>query len=225
MFYHTNDERLYQKLNPEKTAIIVYYTFGKKIDHINLNVNDTTNDINEFVRKYTFVNFFPRMTEDVINEVMIKKQTALILFRSIYDNSTSILEKNFPLIAKSNPELKLVITDLTGKYEMKLAKLLDVSENLPTLRLIDFDYQAEMRKFELTKDLTLENVLSFINNWKENKIQPFQFKLNTQEVINIKDSLVRKISLSNYYDSVIFNRKNAVVFFYTNWCSHCKKVL
>jgi len=184
----------------------------------------TLNDLSDFIRKNTFVNFYPSLTVDAINEIMMKKQNALILFRNVYDNSTYYLEKEFTRIARSNPELKLVITDLTGKYEMKLAKLLDVSESLPTMRLIDFNNMGEMRKFELTKDITLENVLNFINLWRENEIQPYQFKFNQHEPTPQKDSLVRKISLSNYHDSVIFNRKNAVVVFYTNWCSHCKKV-
>jgi thiol-disulfide isomerase/thioredoxin len=223
IFYYSNNEKVINKYNKNKKLSLVYYTYGQEKNRMILSKETTKEDILSFITSCTFINYYDRFNETVINEIFIKKQPAIILFRNIYDNRTEDFEKEFPKIAAQMPELKFIVTDLTGKYELKLAKLMRISNNvLPTLRIIDF--KNEFRRYESSKNVTVENMKEFIEMWKENKLSPYyssQIKADSSEK---KNEIVRKISASEYYDNVLYNRRNVLVFFQTSWCSHCKKV-
>jgi hypothetical protein len=221
IFYRTNDEKVSKKLNPARNASVIYYSFGKKKDEISTNTNLTSQILNKFIKKNTNQNFYEKLTEDFINEVFMKKQTALILFRNEYDNRTQFLEENFPLIAKAQPNIKFLITDLTGKFELKLANLMNVGQNLPSLRLVDF--KNGLRRFEMIREPTMENVLNFLKMYKTDKIQPYTISQSSATDTNKKPKLF-PLTTANFYENVIFNKKNVLVFFLTDWCTHCKKV-
>lgn len=223
MFYHSNEETLYEKLNPSRSAEIIYYSFGKKKDTIPSNSTITDEVLNRFFKKNTFLNFYDKTTEEFINQVFMKRQSAIVLFRNIYDNQTLFLEENLPLYAKADESLKFLITDMTTKYDLKLATLLNVGiKDVPALKLIDF--KNGFKKYELTRDFTMENVINFINMWKANQLQPYAVSQSAQSVSKKKE-VVKRIYSSNFYESVIFHKRHTVVFFYTKWCTHCKKVL
>jgi hypothetical protein len=222
VFYHTNEDKVYEKLNPSRNATVIYYTFGKKKDTFNKNQNFTLVNFNKFLKKNTFVNFYDKVTEEFINEVIMKKQSAMILFRNEYDNKTQFLEENLPLVSKGEPSLKFLVTDLTGRYELKLANLMNVGvQNLPALRILDFS--TGMRRFEMSRELTIENLMNFIKMYKENKLHPYTISQGAKDDPKKKDAL-KALTSANFYESVVFNRKNVVVFFYSSWCTHCKKV-
>lgn len=224
MFYETNDDEIYKKLNPSRNSTVIYYTFGKVKDSLILkNQNFTSQIFKRFIKKNTFVNLYDKVSEEFINEVIMKKQTAMILFRSEYDNTTLFLEENFPLLSKGEPSMKFLITDLTGKFELKLAQLLNVAiDSLPALRIIDFK-EGGLRRFEMSRDPNMENVMNFINLYKDNKLHPYSVSQALSTDTKKKDSL-KIITTSNYFESVVFNKKNFVVFFHAGWCTHCKKV-
>ena len=58
--------------------------------------------------------------------------------------------------------------------------------------------------------------------YKKGDLTPYYTQESTQE--KSLSSKVKRISSSNYYESVIFNKKNVLVFFHTYWCGNCKKV-
>jgi protein disulfide-isomerase A1 len=222
VFYHTNEDKIYEKLNPSKNSTVIYYNFGKKKDSFSNKQNFTLANFNKFLKKNTFVNLYTKVTEEFINEVIMKRQSAMILFRNQYDNKTEFLEENFPLISKGEPSLKFLITDMTGKFELKLANLMNVGvESLPAVRVLDF--KKGLRRFEMTREPTMENVMNFIKLYKDNKLQPYTVTQGAQDDIKKKDGL-KTLTSANFYETVIFNRKNVVVFFYASWCTHCKKV-
>jgi hypothetical protein len=221
MFYHTNEDKIYEKLNPSRNASVIYYTFGKKKDVFYNNQNMTQN-FNKFLKKNTFVNYYEKTTEEFLNEVIMKKQSALVLFRNPYDNRTQILEENFELIAKAESSIKFLITDITEKYALKLARLVNVGiKDIPAIRIIDF--KNGFRRFELSRELTMENVLNIIKSWKSNKLNHYLISQGL-DVDQKKKVHVKRISTSTFHENVIFPKRNVIVLFYTNWCTHCKKV-
>jgi hypothetical protein len=221
IFYRTNEEKVYEKLNPEKKASVIYYSFGVKKDEISKSTNMTSQILNKFIKKNTNQNFYVKLNEDFINEVFMKKQAALILFRNEYDNKTLFLEENFPLIAKAQPSIKFLVTDLTGKLELKLANVINVGQSLPSIRLLDF--KNGLRRFEMTREPTMENVVNFLKMYKTDKLQPYTISQSSQVESQKKHKLL-SFTTANFYETVIFNRKNVIVFFLTDWCTHCKKV-
>jgi hypothetical protein len=227
MFYNTQEESIYTKMGNTKQYTIAYYSFGNLKDGIKITDGTTAeSQITKFIRKNTFVNLYNKLTEDAINEIFMKKQPAAVLFRNVYDNSTMHLEENLPMIAQSEPGIKFILTDLTGKMEMKLAKLLAVNNNdLPTMRFIDFNEgpEGKMRRIEAKKELTFENVIESIKNWKSGGLKGYYPSQSSSEVKKSTDN-VRTVTSQTFHEVVMLNRKNVVVFYHTSWCTTCKRV-
>ena len=99
------------------------------------------------------------------------------------------------------------------------------ADNLPTIRLVDYENNA-FRRFTFSRNFTRSSILTFIQKWKENEFQPYKYfeSFESDTIRETKDSIVKKIDYNSFYEAVSFNRRNVVVLFYTEWCSHCKKV-
>jgi len=237
VFYHTFDKKitdyLFSKNGSYKNETIytrglniLYFSKGKLLD---VYLNEKLKVIFErsltyFISKHVNSNYFTKFSEEAINQVFIKKQPAFIFFRNKFDNKTDYLEQNLPLLASQESGLKFIITDIAGKFELKLAKLMLISnKNLPSIRIIDFN--GGFRRYEYEGDFENENVMNFIKNWKKGQYKPYYSTQNiNQNEGNKKKEIVRKIGNANFYESVIMAKRNVLVFFYTNWCAHCKKV-
>jgi len=237
MFYHAQDKKLIDYLFSKNTTFsnetihnrnlnILYFSKGKLLD-VYLNERLKVffeKSFNYFINKQLNLNFFTKFSEDAINEVFMKKQPAFILFRNKFDNKTDYLEQNLPLLGSQESGLKFIITDIVGKFELKLAKLMLISNNnLPSIRILDFN--GGFRRYEYDGDFENENVLAFIKNWRKGQLKPYYSTQNINENDSTKKKeIVRKIGNANFYESVVLAKRNVMVLFYTNWCAHCKKV-
>jgi thiol-disulfide isomerase/thioredoxin len=223
MFYHNTEVRTNDLLNSGNNSTLIYYNFGKQKDQLLRTQDFNDNSIFKFIKKNTFNNYYEKFNDDAVNEIFIKKQPAIFFFRNQFDNKTQFLEDNFPLLARGDNDLKYVITDLNGKYELKLAKLLGVMDaELPCIKIVDF--KPEIRKFALSGEPTVETVGEFIKQWKRNQLQAF---LTSQRIVEEKSKgkeVVKKISTATFSENVLQTRRHAVVFYHTSWCQHCKKV-
>jgi thiol-disulfide isomerase/thioredoxin len=239
MFYQTSDKKVVDYLFAKNATSfgnetvysrnlnVLYFSKGKLLS---VYLNDKLKvfferSLNYFISKQNAANYFTRFSEDAINEIFMKKQSAFILFRNIFDNSTEYLEQNLPLLASQEAGLKFLITDIAGKYELKLAKLMLISnKNLPSIRIIDFN--GGFRRYEYEGSFDNENVLGFIKKWKKGELKPYYSTSNIQDSADAvkKKEVIRRIGNANFYDSVVLAKRNVMVLFYTNWCAHCKKV-
>jgi thiol-disulfide isomerase/thioredoxin len=237
MFYHTFDRKVINYLITKNATFanetvysrdlnVLYFSKGKLLS-VYLNEKLKVffeRSLNYFINKQVVTNYYTKYGEDAINEIFIKKQPAFILFRNKFDNSTEYLEQNLPLLASQEAGLRFIVTDIAGKYELKLAKLMLISnKNLPSIRIIDFN--GGFRRYEYEGNFENENVLEFIKKWKIGELKPYYSSQNIKETDGSKKKeIVRRIGNSNFYESVILAKRNVMVLFYTNWCSHCKKV-
>ncbi len=240
IFYYSKDMKIIDYLFSKNTNFtdetkynrnlnILYFSKGKLLD---VYLNDRLKvffekSLNYFINKHINLNFFMQFSEDTINEVFIKKQPAFILFRNRFDNKTDYLEENLPLLASLDSGLKFIITDISGKYELKLAKLMLISNNnLPSIRILDFNGGLRRYEYEGEGNFDNENVLEFINKWKKGQLKPYypSNKIDQNESSK-KNDIIKKIGSGNFYTSVILSKRNVMVLFYTNWCAHCKKVI
>lgn len=238
VFYHTTDKKVIDYLfNKNATYAnetvygrdlnVLYFSKGKLLS---VYLNDKLKvfferSLNYFINKQVVSNYFTKFSEDAINEIFMKKQPAFILFRNKFDNSTEYLEQNLPLLASQESGLKFVITDIAGKYELKLAKLMLISnKNLPSIRIVDFN--GGFRRYEYEGNFENENVLEFIKKWKKGELKPYYSTQNIKDTeAGKKKEIVRRIGNANFYESVVLAKRNVMVLFYTNWCAHCKKVI
>jgi hypothetical protein len=217
MFYYIEDDPSSDKIYENEFRLFSYGIEKEKME-----IRDMFKDIEAFVRKNTFKNFYTKFNEELVNEIFMKQKTAIILFRNEYENKTIHLEEALPMLAQGERNITWIVTDLTGKYELKLAKLMSININaLPTLRIIDFS--TGIKRYELSRDLNIETVLNFIRSFRSGQLSPY-YSSWKEDINENKKSPVKKLTSGTFYESVIFNKKNVLVFFHTQWCGHCKKV-
>lgn len=124
--------------------------------------------------------------------------------------------------------MKFLFTDIDRKMSLKLANFFGLrsDEYLPSVRIVEYQ-DNDFQRFSLSRNITKNSIVNFIQKWKDRELrsyknyETFESDLNRQT----KDSIVKKISFSSLFESVNFNRKSVVIFFYTDWCSVCKKVI
>lgn len=210
-------------------------------NHID-DITSTTNDklshdlINDLCFKNVYKNLFKKFDQYAIYSIFIKKKPSLFLFRNKQDNRTEYEEIKLETISYMyNKELNIVITDIDDKYSYKLSNLLGISnDDLPSIRLIDFKgHDNEMRTFYFSREITSDNILDFVNKWEDNTLSSSSnifyssSKINTNSKYNKNNnySPVLNIGMNMFYEKVIMNNKNVLVYYYANWCSYCKKFL
>ncbi len=228
LFYYTEDADITNQLNPSRNATVIYYKLGKQKDTLIFNDNDNKQKfelyLKRFINKNTYKNIFNKINEEVIHEVVMKNQSALVLFRNPYFNKTETLEENFPILAAGDMKTKYVICDLTSKKELKFANLLGVKDSdLPTMRILDM--RDGIKRYHLNSPLNLENVMKFIKDWKKGYLHPYPVNEQYIKDNTVREGRVKKVNEEDYYLTIEKSRKVSVVLFYASWCSHCKKVI
>jgi len=228
VFYYTTNKSIIQKYK-KNNSLITYFSYGNITEYLNIDdSNDEENfeeKISHFCYKCSFKNLFHNFKEDAIEKVFIKKTPSIILFRNKFENKTEYEEIKLETISWMKRDLNVIITDIDTKYSLKLARLIGISQDeLPTLRLIDFNGNNNtMRIFLYSKEITSENILEFVEKWEDNKLNDYKFIQKSISTKEKKYSPVLDIQMSLFYEKVIMNRKNILIYYYSSWCSHCKK--
>lgn len=227
VFYYSTNIDLFKKFNSE-TSKVAFFKLGNNTDNLQIeNETEFTKElIEDFCYKVAYRNMFHDFNEHAIEKIFIQKNPALVLFRNKFDNRTEYEEIKLETISWMNRDINIVITDIDNKNSLKLSKMLGVKAiDLPAIRMIDFKgNESNMRTFVFTKEMTSDNILDFVSKWEENKLSESNFIQPIKQREN-KQSSVMNISLTLFYEKVIMNRKNVLVFYYSDWCSHCKKHL
>ncbi|KAF3154480.1 protein disulfide-isomerase precursor [Orbilia oligospora] len=73
--------------------------------------------------------------------------------------------------------------------------------------------------FDQTKDLTVEAIEKFVEEFSEGKIEP---SIKSEEVPAKQEGPVHVVVAHNYKDIVLDDEKDVLVEFYAHWCGHCK---
>lgn len=215
-------------LNSNQSQLVTFYK-GKEINRKMINnfnmIDDEITSFNE--KKIKQNNFYSSINEHVINELIMKKNKCVILFRSKYDNQTESIEQyikfNMTLL---NPDIMFIITDITNKLELKLIKLLKIDQyRLPQLRYIAHkDNQLIKYQFNEQK-LTQENVCFFIMKCLNNSNLPYFNSEDRHLSSNSTIKLISRLNLNYYLYHYSKEDKPFVLLIYTDWCIYSKKVL
>lgn len=226
-FFYTTNLELINKYRPTNRSPVAFFSNGNYTSSMNPE-EITYESINEFCNKNTYVNLFKNFDENAVQKIFIQKNPALILFRNKQDNKTEYEEIKLETISYMyDRKLHIVITDIDEKYSYKLSNLLGVrNEDLPAIRLIDFKGKNnDMRNFLFSREVNSENILDFVQKWEEGYLSNYQFYSKPSHKKDNNKSSVVNISTNLFYEKVFLNSKNVLVFYYSEFCSHCKKHL
>lgn len=227
VFYYTINTDLIKRYRVNDTPL-AFFALGNNTANYEKTEEFTEENLINFCFQSSHTNLFKGYDEKAVESIFINKKPGLILFRNKFDNKTEYEEIKLETISWMNRELNVVITDIEDKLSYKLAKLLGVGVNdLPSIRLIDFNgADSTMRNFIFSREVTSENILDFMQKWEEDLLQEHRIYTSISKTgKDNSNSPVHRISMNLYYEKVIMNRKNVLVYYYSEWCSHCKKYL
>ncbi|KAI1279057.1 thioredoxin-like domain-containing protein [Xylaria sp. FL0933] len=95
--------------------------------------------------------------------------------------------------------------------------------NLPTDKFPSFAIQETVKNqkfpFDIEKEITVENIGSFVEDFSAGKIEP---SLKSEPIPETQDSPVTVVVGKSYEDIVLDDTKDVLIEFYAPWCGHCK---
>lgn len=95
--------------------------------------------------------------------------------------------------------------------------------NLPTDKFPSFAIQETVKNqkfpFDTEKDITVENIGSFVEDFSAGKIEP---SLKSEPIPETQEGPVTVVVGKNYEDIVLDDTKDVLIEFYAPWCGHCK---
>ena len=217
-----NDELIKKFANNNK-KIILYKKFDEKRNELNI---IKEKEIEDFIIKYSTPKLM-NLDRKAVNFIFEKKIPGLILY---VDEKSPDLEKYknimLKISEKINYKLKVVITDIKSGLGAKNAQLMNVKENeLPTLRIADTrgDY---LKKYKMEDELNEDNILKFIDNWKNKRLKSY---IKSSEIPENNNGDVLIVVGKTFEKEVINNDKDVMVLFYSPLCLHlyydCKDII
>lgn len=86
---------------------------------------------------------------------------------------------------------------------------------------IVFARDVNNRKFIMKDEFSMESFEEFLNNMKDDKLEPY---LKSEAIPETNDGPV-KVAVGKNFDEIVTNNdKDTLIEFYAPWCGHCKKL-
>jgi protein disulfide-isomerase A1 len=211
-------EEIASKKEAKKGSVVLFKNFDEKRNDLITGLTDETN-IEEFINK----NSNPRVmdfSDKTLKVVFGQKVPGLFLYVKPNSEKEERLRNLMKIIAdKYSGKLQVVVSDNKGTGG-RVAEFLGVkNEDMPTIRLVDF--RKGQNKYKFTDEITEGNILQFLKNWEENKLERY---LKTEEEPEKNDEPVYKLVGKTFERDVLKSDKDVFVKFYAPWCGHCKKL-
>jgi len=148
----------------------------------------------------------------------------LFLYRSIHDSNLydHLMKEVFDEAFRNG--LKLVVSDIIDSYESKLAQKLAFNSNdLPRMVIHDTSNpQVKNYIMDKSKPITKENILQFIEDFKNKKLSRF---LRSESVPVEQNENAYNLVGTTLENFVKDESKDVLIMFYAPWCKHSKALL
>ena len=210
------EESLNEKENKE--YINIYKDFDNHIETLNNNLSHE--NIYKFVNTY----YLPKIIDFNDNTAPIifsKRQPSLVLFSSIKNSKN---EKYSDILTEIWPafkyKIKLFLCVKRGFMASKLAEYCGITEdNIPKIFIIQAENETP-KKYEMNEEINKENIMNFINNWSEGKLEPF---IRSEPIPDNNNNTLVKLVGKNFRKEVIENDKDVLVYFVSPKCKRCQE--
>ncbi|CAO2812962.1 unnamed protein product [Amaranthus hypochondriacus] len=192
----------------------------KDVDNINhFDGKFSKSAISEFVfaNKLPLVTTFTRESASLIFESQIKKQ--ILLFATSNDS-----EKVLPTFREAAKFFKgkiiFVYVQLDNEDTGKpVADYFGVTGDAP--QVIAYSGNEDGKKFFLDREITLEKVKAFGEDFVEDKLKPFY---KSDPIPETNDGDVKIVVGNNFDEIVLDESKDVLLEIYAPWCGHCQSL-
>jgi protein disulfide-isomerase A1 len=125
-------------------------------------------------------------------------------------------------------ELKPVAEKYKGKINFATIDAKSFGQHASNLNLevgkwpafaIQDTVKNEKFPFDQTKDITVEAITEFVDNFSSGEMKP---SIKSEPVPEKQDGPVTIVVAHNYKDIVLDDTKDVLIEFYAPWCGHCK---
>ncbi|CAN1346438.1 Protein disulfide isomerase-like 1-4 [Linum perenne] len=228
-----DDVDFYQTVNPDvaklfhldpeakRPTLVMIKKEDEKLSYFGMSVvygNFSRSAIAEFVfaNKLPLVTIFTRENAPSVFESEIKKQ--LILFAGKNDS-----EKVLPLFQEAaklfKGKLVCVFVDMDNEDVGKPVS--DYFGITTSPKVIGYTGNEDTKKFVLDKDVTVDNVKDFGQNFIDDSLKPFY---KSDPIPETNDGDVKIVVGDNFDDIVLDESKDVLLEIYAPWCGHCQSL-
>ena len=215
-FANVENEEIATKLGIKMGTVVMFRNFEEpqKILTGEIKMKNIENFIDDFSAP-KIMNFDEKAAQIIFGKAI----PAIILYCDKNSDKWDEYRKIMEIISDNvNGKLKVVQTDIKEGMAARLAEYIGIKESdLPTVRIADT--RVDLKKYNMEGEITIKNILGFINDWENNKLKPH---LKTAEEPKENNGDVFVVVGKTYEKEVINNDKDVMLLFYAPWCGHCK---
>ena len=217
-FALSKNNEIVNKYNAEKESLVIFKKFDDRR-------NDLKNIINEeMMEKFIFKNSISKimpLNEKSVHLIFNMKKPGLILYADpqseqyqYYRDLIYNVSKHFIIDDKEIINILFVITESINEYVERISEYIEVDFNneIPSVKIIDLS--DVYRKYNMVDEINEENIIKFINNWKEKKIKPI---LSSEIEPENNDDSVYKLVGTTFEREVFYKNNDVLVNFYATW--------
>ena len=181
------------------------------------------------IYRFAYTYCYPKViefTDETAPIIFAKRQPALVIFGSKtgkernpkdYNDSLNLLRYMWPQI---KDKIRLFVCDINGLMASQMAKYCGINyNNIPKVFIVHAENESP-KKYEMKGGINEENILYFINQWKQGKLTPY---IRSEPVPkNNKDEVFKLVGYT-FEKEVIKNDKDVLVYFVSPDCKKCKE--
>ncbi|XP_050212414.1 protein disulfide isomerase-like 1-4 [Mercurialis annua] len=199
----------------KRPALVMIKKEAEKIGYFDGNFSKSAIVDFVFANKLPLVTVFTRENAPSVFESPIKKQ--MLLFATSNDS-----ERVFPIFQESaklfKGKLIFVFVELDNEEVGKpVADYFGIAGEAP--QLLGYTGNDDGKKFVFDKEITMDNIKAFGEDFIEDKLKPF-FKSDPIPETNDGDV---KIVVGNNFDEIVLDEsKDVLLEIYAPWCGHCQ---
>ena len=220
-YFHLNDEACAKSYGASaQPAVVLFRTFDESpIVYSGTISNSAVSEWMTGASVPTLIDF----SDDYIEPIFGKRNPAVFLFRSKEDSDADFAKTFSEAATKMKGKILFVVSGIKDGIQHRLAEFIGVEDSmLPTIRILNpaknmakFTYEGDV------KGLKIEELETFIDNFKADKLTPF---LKSAEPPADNSEPVKVIVGKTFKSMVLDSGDDVLVKFYAPWCGHCKKL-